>query len=49
MELHEIRIAWVLGLSALGILVLAVGGGLAALARAVDHARAAAAATKASR
>jgi hypothetical protein len=39
MELQEIRIAWFLGLAALWILVLAIGAGVAAFARALDHAR----------
>jgi hypothetical protein len=46
MELQEIRIAWFLGLAALWILVLAVGAGVAALARVLDHARDVADATK---
>jgi len=46
MEFQEIRIAWVLGLVLLGSVALLVGGALAALARALDRAREAVAATK---
>lgn len=46
MEFQEIRIAWVLGLVLLGIVALLVGGALATLARALDRAREAIAATK---
>jgi hypothetical protein len=46
MESQEIRIAWVLGVALLGIVALLIGSALAALARALDHAREVIAATK---
>jgi hypothetical protein len=39
MEVQEIRIAWFVGLALLWLGVLLIGGALAALARALDHAR----------
>ena len=46
MELQEIRIASFLGLAALGIVALILGAGVAALGRALHHARDVVAAAK---
>ena len=46
MESQEIRIVWVVGLALLWIVALLIGSALAALARALDRAREAIAATK---
>jgi hypothetical protein len=46
MESQEIRIVWIVGLALLWIVALSIGTVLAALARALDRAREAIAATK---
>ena len=46
MESQEIRIVWIIGLALLWIVALLTGSALAALARTLDHAREAIAATK---
>ena len=46
MELQEIRIVSFIGLAVLWSVVLAIGAGLTALGRALDHARDVVAATK---
>jgi hypothetical protein len=46
MELQEIRIAWLIGLAVLWGVVLLIGVALAALGRAIDHAREVIAASK---
>ena len=46
MESQEIRMVWVVGLALLWIVALLIGSALAALARALDRAREAIAATK---
>jgi hypothetical protein len=46
MESQEIRIVWVVGLALLWIVALLIGSALAALARALDRAREAIAATE---
>jgi len=46
MELQEIRIASFIGLAVLWGVALAIGGALAALGRAIDHARDIVAATR---
>ena len=46
MESQEIRIVWVVGLALLWVVALLIGSALAALARALDRAREAIAATK---
>lgn len=46
MESQEIRIVWIIGLALLWIVALLIGSALAALARALDHAREAIAAAR---